>query len=60
MDSTCSHYIECEDFDRAIAELAKDPINVRWQAEMAPMMVAATDFSGQNRDRMPIIFELSG
>ena len=52
------HYIECEDFDRAIAELAKDPINLRWQAEMAPMMAAATDFSGENRDRMPVIFEL--
>jgi len=52
------HYIECEDFDRAIAELAKDPVNQRWQAEMAPMMAAATDFSGKNSDRMPVIFEL--
>ena len=52
------HYIECEDFDRAIAELAKDPVNQRWQAEMAPMMAAATDFSSKNSDRMPVIFEL--
>ena len=52
------HYIECEDFDRAIAELATDPINQRWQAEMAPMMEVATDFSGRSSDRMPIIFEL--
>ena len=52
------HYIECDDFDRAIVELAKDPVNLRWQAEMAPMMAAATDFSGKNSDRMPVIFEL--
>jgi L-rhamnose mutarotase len=52
------HYIECEDFDRAIAELSADPMNLRWQAEMAPMMAKATDFSGKNSDRMPIIFEL--
>ena len=52
------HYIECKDFDRAIAELATDPVNQRWQAEMAPMMEVATDFSGRSSDRMPIIFEL--
>lgn len=52
------HYIECEDFDRAIADLADDPINLRWQAEMAPMMAVATDFSGKSSDRMPVIFEL--
>lgn len=52
------HYIECEDFDRALAELANDPVNLRWQAEMAPMMAVATDFSGKNSDRMPVIFEL--
>jgi L-rhamnose mutarotase len=52
------HYIECEDFDRALTELADDPINLRWQAEMAPMMAVATDFSGKNSDRMPVIFEL--
>ena len=52
------HYIECEDFDRAVAELAKDPINLRWQAEMAPMMEVATDFSGKSSDRLALIFEL--
>jgi L-rhamnose mutarotase len=52
------HYIECADFDRALAELAADPVNQRWQAEMAPMMAVATDFSGNNSDHMPVIFEL--
>ena len=52
------HYIECEDYDRAIAELARDPVNQRWQAEMAPMMAVAHDYSGGSWDRLPIIFEL--
>jgi L-rhamnose mutarotase len=52
------HYIECDDYDRAIAELAGDPVNVRWQEEMAPMMSKAHDFSGQSTDRLPLIFEL--
>ena len=52
------HYIECEDYDRAIANLAHDPVNVRWQAEMAPMMARAHDFSGKSSDRLPMIFQL--
>lgn len=52
------HFIECDDYERAIAELAKDPINIRWQAEMAPMMAVAHDFSGKSADRLPLIFEL--
>ena len=52
------HYIECDDYDRAIAELAKDPVNIRWQEEMAPMMAVAHDFSGHSSDRLPLIFEL--
>jgi len=52
------HYIECEDYDRAIAEFAEDPVNRRWQAEMAPMMAVAHDLSGDSGDRMRVIFEL--
>ena len=52
------HVIECVDYDRAFAELARDPVNQRWQAEMAPMMAVAHDYSGGSRDRLPIIFEL--
>lgn len=53
------HCIECDDYDRAIAELARDPVNIRWQAEMAPMMAVAHDYSGQSSDRLPLIFDLS-
>jgi L-rhamnose mutarotase len=52
------HYVECDDYDRAIANLAHDPVNIRWQAEMAPMMAVAHDFSGKSSDRLPMIFEL--
>jgi L-rhamnose mutarotase len=52
------HYIECEDYDRAIAQLALDPVNRRWQAEMAPMMEVAHDYGGESHDRLPVIFEL--
>lgn len=52
------HFIECDDYDRAIAELAEDPVNIRWQQEMAPMMAVAHDFSGRSSDRLPMIFEL--
>lgn len=52
------HYIECDDYDRAIAELAQSPLNQRWEAEMAPMTAVAHDFSGQGDDRMSAIFDL--
>ncbi len=52
------HCIECDDYDRAIADLADDPVNVRWQAEMAPMMAVPHDYSGRGSDRLPLIFDL--
>jgi len=30
----------------------------KWQAEMAPMMAVAHDYTGKSRDRLPLIFEL--
>jgi len=52
------HYIECEDYERAIAELGRSPLNQRWEAEMAPMTAVAHDFSGAGSDRMSVIFDL--
>jgi len=52
------HYVECEDYDRAMAELAKSEADRRWQAEMAPMMEVAHDLSGSGSDKLRIIFEL--
>jgi L-rhamnose mutarotase len=52
------HYVECDDYEAAIAELAGDPVNVRWQAEVAPLMARAHDYSGESSDRLPVIFDL--
>ena len=52
------HYVECEDYDRAMAELAKSEVDRRWQAEMAPLMEVAHDLSGSGSDKIRIIFEL--
>jgi L-rhamnose mutarotase len=52
------HHIECEDYDRAIAQIAKDPTSIRWEAEIATMMAVPHDFSGQSSDRMSKIWEL--
>ena len=51
------HYVECRDYDAAIAELAENPVNVRWQAEVAPLMEMAHDYSGASTDRLRVIFE---
>jgi L-rhamnose mutarotase len=50
------HSIECEDYERAIAELARLPVNQRWQAEMAQYTEVAHDYSGASSDRLPLIF----
>lgn len=52
------HHVECEDYDRAMAELAKSEIDRRWQAKMAPMMEVAHDLSGSGSDKLKLIFEL--
>jgi L-rhamnose mutarotase len=52
------HYIECDDYDRAITELSLSPLNQKWEAEMAPMTTVAHDFSGKGSDRMSLIFDL--
>lgn len=50
------HSIECEDYDRAIAELALLPVNQRWQAKMARFTEVAHDYSGASADRLSLIF----
>jgi len=53
------HYVECDDYDAAIAALAGEPVNVRWQAEIASLMAKAHDYSGESSDRLPVIFDLA-
>ena len=51
------HYIECEDYARAVAELARSPLNQRWENTMAPMTDVAHDLSGEGSDQMKLIFD---
>jgi L-rhamnose mutarotase len=50
------HSIECVDYDLAVAELARLPVNQRWQAEMAQYTEVAHDYSGRSSDRLRLIF----
>ena len=52
------HFIDCDDYDRAMAEIAQDPTSMKWEAEIAEMMAVTHDFSGQASDRMRKIWEL--
>jgi L-rhamnose mutarotase len=52
------HCVECEDYDRAMASLHDDPLDQRWQAEMAPLMAVGHDLSGSGSDRLKLIFDL--
>jgi L-rhamnose mutarotase len=52
------HFIECDDYAKAIERLADEPLNQRWQAAVAPLMEQAHDYSGQGSDRLRAIFEL--
>jgi L-rhamnose mutarotase len=49
-------WVECDDYDRAIAELSKLPVNQRWQAEIAEFMEIPHDHSGAASDRLALIF----
>jgi L-rhamnose mutarotase len=50
------HYVECDDYKRAIASLAQDPVNQRWQAQMAQYTQVANDHSGAGSDRLQLIY----
>jgi L-rhamnose mutarotase len=52
------HFIECDDYERAIADIAKDSTSMRWEAEIATMMAVTHDFSGESNDRMRKVWEL--
>ena len=52
------HFIECDNYERAIAEIAKDPVSMRWEAEIATMMAVTHDFTGEGSDRTRKIWQL--
>ena len=44
-EGTLFAYMEVEDFDRAMSQLATDPANLRWQQYMSDMLIAWEDGS---------------
>jgi L-rhamnose mutarotase len=50
------HVVECDEFDRAVAALSENPIDQRWQAEMARYVVVADDEKGAAVDRLRLVY----
>jgi len=53
------HCIEVDDYDRAVAALAGIPVNVAWQARMAPLTEVAHDLTGAATDGLRLVWDLS-
>jgi L-rhamnose mutarotase len=51
------HVVDCDDFDRAAALLASDPVDRRWQDEMARYVVQRPDGRGGATDRLALIYD---
>ncbi|MET7683217.1 L-rhamnose mutarotase [Streptomyces sp. NPDC005423] len=53
------HVLECADYARLLAALDRLPVNVAWQARMAPLLEVAHDYSGAGADAgLPVVWEL--
>jgi L-rhamnose mutarotase len=50
------HVVECDDFDRAQAQLASNSVDRRWQGEMARYVVQRPDGHGGAADRLSLIY----
>ncbi|MCX4452167.1 L-rhamnose mutarotase [Streptomyces sp. NBC_01728] len=53
------HVLECEDYERLLAELEKLPVNIAWQARMAELLDVVHDYSSQGAQAgLPVVWEL--
>jgi L-rhamnose mutarotase len=50
------HTVECENFERAVADLSRNPVDQRWQAHMARYVVVADDRTGAATDRLRLVY----
>lgn len=50
------HAVECSDFARASAALARHPVDQRWQEHMARYVVAADDRRGAVTERLRLVY----
>jgi len=51
-------YFEVEDLDKAMAALAGDPINQRWQEQMAPLMDVGSGVRDSTTEYLEEVFHL--
>lgn len=51
-------YLETDDFDRCLANMQNQPVNARWQAEMAPFFDLEGEYADKNMVTLERIFHL--
>lgn len=53
------HVVECDDYAAAIAELSRLPVNITWQARIAPLLDVAHDYTGaSDGNQVPEVWNL--
>jgi L-rhamnose mutarotase len=53
------HLIDCEDYPATLAYLARQPVNVAWQARMAELLETPHDYTADGGDAaLPAIWQL--
>ncbi|MFI0449359.1 L-rhamnose mutarotase [Actinomadura sp. 6N118] len=53
------HVIDCEDYDRLLAEVGRLEINTVWQARMGELLDVKHDYSAEGGDQtLPIVWQL--
>ncbi|MFF4960069.1 L-rhamnose mutarotase [Streptomyces sp. NPDC001222] len=53
------HVLECEDYQRLLAELERLPVNIAWQARMAQLLDVVHDYSSDGAEAsLPVVWEL--
>jgi L-rhamnose mutarotase len=51
------HVVEVDDYKAMRHELARNPVNIAWQARMAELLEIEDDYSG-NDSGLPLVWEL--
>ncbi|GAB93192.1 L-rhamnose mutarotase [Gordonia rhizosphera] len=55
------HVIDCEDYQRLLADLRDVPVNIEWQARMDGLLDVAHDYSSDGSAAvLPLVWHLGG
>jgi len=53
------HLVECDDYQKMLAELEKLPVNIAWQARMTQLLDVTHDYLGEgSKAGLPVVWEL--